>query len=1311
MKNFHNKKELIAEIAKKFSDYRDPEQRSTQARSVNKLAIDIYSSSEHFVYELIQNADDASDSVDEACVQLCFVEEYLIVSHDGRKFSDEDIKAVCGIGDSQKINSQKTTGYKGIGFKSVFSRSDWVYISSNGFSFCFDKNHPNWDDTYPWQMIPIWTDKDSLPNVVKKIIDQTDHTVVTVIKIKDLNTANDIKEKILKLFEKTQIILFLRHIKKIIIKSDLGADSELTIERRNEISNGVSKTSIWQNRKHESSWLIKEYVIEVSDKMRNSVINDESKRKLSETASVRICFAGKIEEDKLVTLESSQSSLFAYLPTSVSLGLPILVNGDFVLLASREQLSDNDWNKELISQSAYCLIKWLEELAQNNSTYRNQILAYLPSISDGWISNSFKRSFNERLKKALREISFIPDINNSLCKLSDLILDETELYTVIPEFINQYFKQVSRSNFKFVNPQLIDQKRLSSLSSSTGLKVFKTQDLKKLFEDKSAHAQFTPYICCEIIKFLYEKKLQDKPVIFKGINLEEMPFILSHKNTLSVPSKVFLPPHSIPEGIESLADHFDFVHDDILDWLKDNLSIRKWLCENLQLYEPTHKSIIQDIIAPKCSELTNDNQKSLSIIRYLFHQFKTNSSIFTDNICKQLSHSHLICKDGKLYNAECFLSDYYKPDFLFETEFDKVDFLRPEYFISDEYSEDIASRKDWNRFFNKLGVYDDLDFIIDIDHQKYTELNEEYPNYCKFVFDENIRFTNYAPYVNQHEIQNFSRIMFSKFFYSNLKLAKLVLNYIIPRLDEKSNEVPPTYYWVYSRRKSFEIIPYYLFMLEREACFPTSLGQYQRAEEVIITNQYSEIARNCLPILDLSQETCNWLLNNNLPFINSKLPFITELSIEHYLNILSYLAKNNENYSLKTLKENVTLIYSEIAPLLVNDNDLKKINAWRQTGQILALDGNFYDPSSLYCLPEKQFSINHDKNYFVALDHVNKAIISFLNHMNVQILSSEQISLQFENAIPDNSLKNRILNRIPIIASICANYTQDIDETFDFLWLNIHEYEFIRVSSLNLIILDKPHPVEDFGFNSNFIYFVGDWRSPKILYKIVEKLCSIWELEPNNFSHKIDFILRSSIDNGKEWLRENGYNTEILNKLFTKINDLNLFKNELFVNEIDFFVENDDLDLRSRKQRERDAETGRIGELFVFEQLENCYLDYYNKQDKLSFQLIHNDSGFSIGNTTVIWKNKSSESNSPYDFTIIHNGNHYFLEVKSTTLSESESDRIYLSPHEWAFFKKETKRNYFIARVFSVRQNPLIRMIRISSMELIVNKNAGIFAF
>jgi len=970
------------------------------------------------------------------------------------------------------------------------------------------------------------------------------------------------------------------------------------------------------------------------------------------------------------------------------------------LPASREQLSDNDWNKELISQTGYFLIQWLEELAQTNSIYRNQILAYLPPISGGWISDNFKRSFNEGLRTALREIAFIPDTNNGLSKTSDLILDETQIYTVIPELIRQYFGYQSDNNSKFVDPQLIDQNKLLSSSSSTGLKVFKNQDLKKLFEDKSVHIQITTSICCRIINFLYANKSRDNTRICKGINLEELSFILSHKNSLLTPSKIFLRPQSLPQELDLLADHFHFVHDDILSWLKNNSQIKKWLCDNLLLREPTHQSIIQDVIAPNCSELTDTKQKSLHVVRYLFNQFQSNNSIFTNDVCKKLSALHLIRQDGQL-NQLCsvggFLSDYYQPNFLLESGFDNISISVSHILISDEYPESASFRKDWNRFFVKIGVYDDL--IINVNHhQKYTELKKEYPVYCEFVFNEKIKSTKYAPYVNrdgQHHIQNFSYTMFASYFPKNIELAKLFLNYLIPKLKEKFDQTPSTYYYVYDGQ-NFEVTPYWLFLLQKEACFPTTLGDCRRAEEVIITNEFREIAGNCLPILDLTKDACKWLLENNLPFINSKLPFITKLNIDHYLTILSHLAENNENKGFKNSQENVTLIYAKISSLIPDEDTLNKINVWKQTGKILALDGKFYDPSSLCCLPDKQFSIDHGKNFFVALDYVDQAIISFLKQINVQVLSNEQISLQPENPITHNALKDRILNRIPLIALIQSSSTQNIDDIFDSLWSRICEYEFVRVNSLSLNVLNKLQQSTDFGFDSNSIYFVGEWHTPKILYKIVEKLCSIWALEPNDYSHKIDFILRSSIDSGKDWLQENSYSIDILNILSSKINELisrqNTFFSTSYNDKAISSIEEDGAS-RSLQQQEYDKETGRMGESFVFKQLQN-YLSINS-----SFSLIFNDTGFQIENTIVVWNNISSESNLPYDFEIIHNQNHYFIEVKSTTYSESFNNQIYLSSNEWEFFKR-TKGNYFIARVFSTRENPIMKMIHFNGMNI-----------
>jgi hypothetical protein len=43
---------------------------------------------------------------------------------------------------SNKSENVRQTGYKGIGFKSVFTDSNSVFIRSGSYSFKFDKNDP-----------------------------------------------------------------------------------------------------------------------------------------------------------------------------------------------------------------------------------------------------------------------------------------------------------------------------------------------------------------------------------------------------------------------------------------------------------------------------------------------------------------------------------------------------------------------------------------------------------------------------------------------------------------------------------------------------------------------------------------------------------------------------------------------------------------------------------------------------------------------------------------------------------------------------------------------------------------------------------------------------------------------------------------------------------------------------------------------------------------------------------------------------------------------------------------------------------------
>ncbi len=85
----------------------------------------------HFIFELIQNAEDAG------ATELAFelFEDRLELRHDGRPFTEADVRGICGVGQSGKSADLTAIGKFGIGFKSVYAytRSPRVYSSAEHF--------------------------------------------------------------------------------------------------------------------------------------------------------------------------------------------------------------------------------------------------------------------------------------------------------------------------------------------------------------------------------------------------------------------------------------------------------------------------------------------------------------------------------------------------------------------------------------------------------------------------------------------------------------------------------------------------------------------------------------------------------------------------------------------------------------------------------------------------------------------------------------------------------------------------------------------------------------------------------------------------------------------------------------------------------------------------------------------------------------------------------------------------------------------------------------------------------------------------
>ena len=100
---------------------------------IKHLLTELYPDNAHFIYELLQNAEDAGASA----VQFILDSDRVTFEHNGdRLFSLNDVEAITSIGFSTKKDDQPNIGKFGIGFKAVYAYTATPEIESGEFHFC-----------------------------------------------------------------------------------------------------------------------------------------------------------------------------------------------------------------------------------------------------------------------------------------------------------------------------------------------------------------------------------------------------------------------------------------------------------------------------------------------------------------------------------------------------------------------------------------------------------------------------------------------------------------------------------------------------------------------------------------------------------------------------------------------------------------------------------------------------------------------------------------------------------------------------------------------------------------------------------------------------------------------------------------------------------------------------------------------------------------------------------------------------------------------------------------------------------------------
>ena len=309
------------------------------AQKSGGLAAGLYDDRTHFIFELLQNAEDALGRRDgwtgQRKVAFTLTPQRLSLSHFGKPFDEADVRSVCDIAESTK--NESSIGRFGLGFKSVYTVTDLPEIHSGDEDFAID------DYVFPVR----------LPLTVR----QPDETqIVLPFRTNDLTAGKDIAAGFRRLGPGA--LLFLRNIQEINWSVEGGASGFYLRNPPEDLGPNVRRVSVIGHEtgqdEVDQNWLV----------FHRDVFSDEQKK----VGRVEIAFSlaePKEASGRWTVQQLHTSPLVVFFPTVVETHLGFLVQGPYRTTPSRENIPPADpWNQHLVMETSSLLvetIRWMRD--------------------------------------------------------------------------------------------------------------------------------------------------------------------------------------------------------------------------------------------------------------------------------------------------------------------------------------------------------------------------------------------------------------------------------------------------------------------------------------------------------------------------------------------------------------------------------------------------------------------------------------------------------------------------------------------------------------------------------------------------------------------------------------------------------------------------------------------------------------------------------------------------------------------------------------------------------------------------------------
>jgi hypothetical protein len=721
------KKDFINRLYTDRFTFNSIEQASNMSNLMNTVSTDIYPDPKRFIVEMIQNCDDSSfQFTDNLKINFTFKDNIIIVSHNGKPFDEEDIRSICSTGASTKINNMKATGYKGLGFKSVFQHSNKVVICSDGYKFRFDKDYftqeKMWQAEWgkleifhnmstkslvkqvnkPWQMIPIWTEDSELDNFILTVA--KDWNVNFIIYFYQKSSLEECRSFIQETEKDQNYFLFLKS-QNITLKLSDEFDEISNVCKSVNNDNIVKISSKDQNINYFYIHQGEDIPIKnLGNEFLTKVTNDQNlppKLKdldfnISVNLAVQLDYIQESNSYILKQIPQDKRFIYAFLPTKVNYNFPFLVNSNFILDAGRTQFKENYWNESIFELLPLYIYSFQKELFRR---FGNSFVLALP-IQFTMSCKLFESAYVNSLENiyAISRDNTVIYTKKAINHPERCFFDQFQLNAM--SSIEEYFRHIFGTRGSSVLKAFLSTKNIIyssefEIDNNDSQYIDILNFYYKFNIPKITIEDLFEFLSSEIYRMNYSHEHTQRIIYsLKGTpyfsHLKTACFIPNRKNEFKKPEELKILNQNL-EVDAFLQDYDNLINEDFLSLFKD---------EDRSLLEGLGVGVkdINDSIIKQINENNYNKETSIDIVRAVFLKWVRGNDTVKLECITLLLWKKLITENDQFHHPyNIMIGKFYTGENTWER---LIDFN-----ISQNYYIQGTEKAQWVIFFSQIGLW------------------------------------------------------------------------------------------------------------------------------------------------------------------------------------------------------------------------------------------------------------------------------------------------------------------------------------------------------------------------------------------------------------------------------------------------------------------------------------------------------------------------------------------------------------------------------------------------------------------------------